>query len=96
MLNARSSKNESIILQRLGEEGQVHAANALNVDESTISRMKSKMGEFADLLAFLNLKVVPDVWVCMDKETVRVLKHGHQQWTEMIEKQEELLWDDPE
>jgi hypothetical protein len=67
-IKERSRKNEALILNRLAAAGQVHAAAAIGVHESTINKMKEK-GDFertALFLAFLGLKVVPIEMKCYD------------------------------
>lgn len=53
-------KIESSLLQRLSAVGQVTVAKAMDVSESTISRLKDgQITAVAQLLAALNLKLVP-------------------------------------
>lgn len=70
-LDARSRKNCSLILRKLSSIGQVRAAQAIGVNESTISRMKE--GDFdriGKLLAALGLKVVPVEMEVMDRKKI--------------------------
>ncbi|WP_049082908.1 hypothetical protein [Acinetobacter nosocomialis] len=67
-LPASASNNESLILQALNSSNQRHVAEKVNVDASTLSRMKSdkKSHGFTEiefisfLLTALGLKVVPE------------------------------------
>ena len=58
---ALSRQYESMLLNSLAAVGQVNVANALNVDQSTISKWKGSeyFKDVAALLAALNLKPVP-------------------------------------
>lgn len=74
-VDSRSRKNLSMILNRLGSVGQVHAASAIGVHESTINKMKEK-GDFERtslFLAFLGLKVVPVEMKCFDVEQMEAI-----------------------
>lgn len=56
----RAREFESLILQQLASVGQRTVANALDVSESTISRMKGgEIETLCRLLAALELQVVP-------------------------------------
>lgn len=52
---------ESLILQQFAVIGQRAVANALNLSDATVSRMKiEQVATISQLLAVLELKVVPD------------------------------------
>ena len=54
-------KYEALILQQFAAIGQRTVTNALNISDSTVSRMKGEQVEaISQLLAVLELKVVPD------------------------------------
>jgi DNA-binding sugar fermentation-stimulating protein len=71
----RARKNVQVILQALAATGQVEAARAMAVHESTVSRMKADhMDNFGALLAALALKVVPAGVQCFDPAYVESLR----------------------
>ena len=72
---ATTNKNESTILQHLAKRGQHNVANQLNLDESTVSRMKDKMDQFAGLLSICGLKVVPEELICYEQRYVDALRY---------------------
>lgn len=70
-LHARSRKNYSLILKRMGLVGQVRIAQAINVHESTVSRMKeSDFERIARMLAAMGLKVVPEDQDTLDRRKI--------------------------
>lgn len=91
----RARKNEQLILQRLASVGQVTAAAAIGVDESTVSRMKEgKIQQFSELLAVLNLKVVPEGMRCFDPKDIDTLLHQAKRWMEHIGSSDQLEFED--
>lgn len=69
MPHALTNKNQAAILRALAETGLKPVAEALHVDESTVSRMKEpggQVGRFAAMAAALGLKLVRE-----DEETYR-------------------------
>lgn len=71
----RARKNVQVILQALAGTGQVDAAKAMAVHESTVSRLKADhMDNFGALLSALGLKVVPVGVECFDPEYVAALR----------------------
>ncbi|HEX7891448.1 MAG TPA: CII family transcriptional regulator [Ramlibacter sp.] len=77
----RARKNEQVILHALADTGQSEVARAMGVAESTISRFKDGgIGQAAQLLAHIGLKVVPAGVQCFDPVYVEALrelaKHG--------------------
>jgi len=67
--NAR--KYESLILQRLAKVGQSACATAMDVSESTVSRLQSEqLPKIAILLETLELKVVPVDTKCYRPEDI--------------------------
>ena len=69
MPHALANKNQAAILRALAETGLKPVAEALHVDESTVSRMKEpggQVGRFAAMAAALGLKLVRE-----DEETYR-------------------------
>jgi hypothetical protein len=75
-IDEQSRKNESVILRALASAGQTHLADAMEVSESLISRMKSNgdLAKTAKMLAHLGLKVVPTAMVCFDPQYVEHLR----------------------
>lgn len=61
MPHALTNKNQAAILRALAETGLKPVAEALHIDESTVSRMKEpggQIGKFAAMAAVLGLKLV--------------------------------------
>jgi predicted transcriptional regulator len=70
----RARKIESIILRRLAEVGQTHAAVSMGVSESTVSRLKDgELEKIASFLAAIGLKTVPVEKKCFDEAEVAAL-----------------------
>ena len=92
----RARKNEQAILQRLSSVGQATVAAAVKVDESTISRMKGdgKLTQFAEILAELGLKVVPETMRVFDPKDIDALLHLAKRRMDQIVSAEELGLDD--
>ena len=98
----RARKNLNQILRSLASTGQKRVAERMKLGESTVSKMRNQdNGEIkitfpsiADGLAEMGLKVVPEHWVCMEKEKARVLRYGHAQWANSLQQEEDPLdWD---
>lgn len=71
----RARKTVSLILQALAATGQVEAAKAMAVHESTVSRLKADhIDNIGSLLTAVGLKVVPMGMACFDPEYVAALK----------------------
>lgn len=92
----RARKNEQAVLHRLSSVGQATVAEAVRVDESTISRMKSdgKIQQFALILAELGLKVVPETMRVFDPKDIDALLHLAKRRMDQIVSAEELGLDD--
>ncbi|MGA3827368.1 CII family transcriptional regulator [Pseudomonas chlororaphis] len=92
--DARARKNYTQLMQRLASVGNLAVAEAVGVDESTISRMKpEKFQEFAKILAVLDLKIVPNEMKCFDeKEIGAILQLARSRMVE-IESVDQLEWD---
>lgn len=82
--NANTRKNgariESEILRCLADVTGAHAAACMGVHESTISRMKERIGEFAQLLAALNLQIAATDSVVVNREDQLALKRMAFNW----------------
>lgn len=73
---ARACKTESVILRGLASVGQSTVAQRLNIDESTVSRLKAeRLHQLAELLAVLGLKVVPQHMQCYDPAHIEHLQY---------------------
>lgn len=87
----RARKNEQIVLQRLASVGLKQAADAAEVDESTISRWKEKLvTQFCRVLARLGLKVVPDTMRCFDPADIESILHQAHRWMQHVKSAEQL------
>jgi hypothetical protein len=65
---------ESEILRCLADTTQEHAALCMGVSGSTVSRMRERVGEVAQLLAALDLQVAAADSVVVDRDDQRALK----------------------
>lgn len=69
-------KTLQVLLQALAQTTLAPVATALNVDESTISRMRSeRFPQFVEILTVLDLKLVPAGAKLYDEEDIRALLH---------------------
>lgn len=75
-VRSRARKNHQAILNRLMSHGQRTVASRLNVDESTISKMKGdgRLEQLADLLAVLELKAVDIRKTCYSPQEIAAMK----------------------
>jgi len=92
----RSRKNSTIILQQLASIGLKRVAGALEVDESTVSRLKNgEIEKHARFLAALGLKVVPNNVRCFEVGYIESLRYlARDQLNTEISTQRGLSWDD--
>lgn len=98
VLAARARKIEQVLLRALAKVGQAHAADCIDVDESTISRWKDKRpdgkpGEIARMamfLAALGLKATPQEYRCYDEKTLDAMLTLARQRMDQIESVEHL------
>ena len=95
----RAQKNEQLILKKLAEIGQIKAADALGVDDSSIYNMKAEKVKvnfktFSVLLATMGIKCIPEGYMCVDPRTFNVLYEGHRLWTESLKNPDQLLSED--
>ena len=101
LLNAdvaeRARKIEHALLQRLAGMGQKSVAEALRVSESKISRLKGKgdisFGFIADVLAVLELKVVPVSLRCFRSEDIEPYIALARQRMLSLHSVDELAWE---
>lgn len=90
----RARKNYSQIMQRLGSVGNAAVAAAVGVDESTISRMKpEKFQEFSQILAVLDLKIVPTKARCFNEKEIEAIFQMAKMRMEHLEGIHQLEWD---
>lgn len=96
-LDSRSRKNLSTILKALGSAGQVHVAEAIRKDESTVSKMKDKeLPLLARLLAACGLKVVPVTVECYDPQLIGAVFYLARGRLDALEGPRQLEWEEPE
>jgi hypothetical protein len=70
----RARKNYHFIVQKLASMGNAPVAVAVGCDEATISRMKpEKFEQFAQILAVLDLKIVPNEMRCFNERDIEML-----------------------
>ncbi|SFY30416.1 CII family transcriptional regulator [Azotobacter vinelandii] len=90
----RARKNYSQIMQRLASVGNAVVAAAVGVDESTISRMKpEKFQEFSQILAVLDLKIVPTEARCFNEKEIEAILQIAKTRMEQLEGIHQLEWD---
>ncbi|MBC6802857.1 transcriptional regulator [Acinetobacter baumannii] len=101
-LSASARNDVSRILQALASNKNVEIAEHLNVDASTLSRMKNdkksngltENENFCELLSCLGLKVVPKDYQSIDKERVAALLVMSKSWMNRIETVDDLFHDE--
>ncbi|MBY8934235.1 CII family transcriptional regulator [Pseudomonas fluorescens] len=87
----RARKNYAVLMQRLASVGNGPVALAVGCDEATISRMKpEKFEQFSQILAVLNLKVVPGEMRCFNERDIEMFIHGSKRWMEHIQGVDQL------
>ena len=87
----RARKNYIVLMQRLASIGNGPVALAVGVDEATISRMKpEKFEQFCQILAVLDLKVVPKEMQCFDKRDIATLLHQAKRYMDLIQDTDQL------
>lgn len=91
----RARKNLALIFQRLSSVGQVRVAEALQVSESAVSKMKSGDLElFAKVLAHLGIKCVPDYVKCYEPKQMEAILALAKARLADIENCDELAWEE--
>lgn len=95
---ARARKNESTFLQGLASVGQRPIAEALGVDVSTVSRLKSDgmVERVSHVLALAGLKIVPVDMQCFPPGEIAALLTLAKGRLREIETPDQLAWDDAE
>lgn len=88
---AIARKNYSMIVQRLASVGNAAVSHALGCDESTISRMKpEKFQQFAEILAVLDLQIVPKDMQCFSKDDMGFFMYGAKKYLEGLNSPDDL------
>ncbi|SEB72808.1 Bacteriophage CII protein [Pseudomonas saponiphila] len=92
--DARARKNYSVLMQRLASVGNAPVAHAVGCDEATISRMKpEKFEQFTQILAVLDLKVVPTDARCFRERDIAAYLQLAKLHMEQIDGVHQLEWD---
>ncbi|ETK19278.1 hypothetical protein H097_10477 [Pseudomonas sp. FH4] len=87
----RARKNYAVLMQHLASVGNAPVALAVGCDEATISRMKpEKFEQFCQILAVLDLKLVPKEMQCFDKRDIATLLHQAKRYMELIQHVDQL------
>ncbi|MBO2926674.1 transcriptional regulator [Pseudomonas otitidis] len=90
----RSRKNYSVLMRALASVGNAPVALAVGCDEATISRMKpEKFEQFCQILAVLNLKVVPNDMRCFNERDIETILHQAKRWMEHVQGIDQLEFD---
>jgi hypothetical protein len=89
----RSRKINTLVFQRLSSVGQVEVSRQLGVSEPTISRLKNEHLEaVCQMLAVLNLKVVPIEMKCFEPRKIEILMELARDHLNQLESVEQLTW----
>lgn len=90
----RARKNLALILTRLSSVGQARVAEALEVSESTVSKMKGGDLELlAKLLAQLGIKCVPDHLRCYEPKQMEAILVLAKARLAEVETTDQLEWE---
>lgn len=90
----RAHKNLAQIMRRLASVGNGPVALAVGCDEATVSRMKAeKFQQFAEIVAVLDLKIVPREMRCFNERDIAAYLHMAKRYMELIEGVDQLEWD---
>lgn len=90
----RARKNEAAILNGLSRAGQVNVAAAMNVSESTISKLKGEeLRKLARLLAGCGLKAVPAEMQCFDPNTLQAVVQLAKERMSQVDTLDQLAWE---
>ena len=93
-IELRAKKNYTILMRELASVGNAPVALAVGCDEATISRMKpEKFEQFCQILAVLDLKVVPTEMQCFNKRDIETLLHQAKRYMELIQGVDQLEFD---
>lgn len=94
-MNEKARKFEALILQRLAKVGQTPCALAMDVSESTVSRLQSEhLKKFTLLIEALDLKVVPSEMKCYRPQDIEPYIQIAKQHMERINGLDSLQWED--
>ena len=94
-LDARSRKNCATILKGLASAGQARVAEAIEKDESAVSRMKEKdIPQLAKMLAVCGLKIVPESVKCYDPNFIGAVLYLAKGQLAKLENPSELEWEE--
>ncbi|CAM4031376.1 CII family transcriptional regulator [Ectopseudomonas alcaliphila] len=90
----RARKNYSVLMRALASVGNAPVALAVGCDEATISRMKpEKFEQFCQILAVLDLKVVPSDMRCFNERDIETILHQAKRWMEHVQGIDQLEFD---
>lgn len=82
----RARKNYAVLMQRLASIGNAPVALAVGCDEATISRMKpEKFEQLCQILAVLDLKVVPSDMRCFNERDIETILHQAKRWMDHVQ-----------
>jgi hypothetical protein len=89
--NAR--KIAATIFQALSRVGQNEVATTLGISDSSVSRLKEQVPQFAGMLARLGLKVVPQEMRCYDERTLASILELARQRMDQLKSPQQLAQD---
>jgi hypothetical protein len=89
---AMARKSLHFILQGVTSVGNGPISIAVGCDEATICRMRpEKFEQFAQILAFLGLKIVPSEMRCFNEKDVAAYMHMASRYMEFINGVDQLV-----
>lgn len=94
-VSVRGDKYASLVISKLNDVGRESAAQFLSVDKSTVTRFANEhLNKMCDLLAHLDLKVVPQDMQCYKREDVAVMMHLAKERMAQLESPDQLVWEE--
>lgn len=93
-LEERARKNRAMIFAGLSSAGQAEVARALQISESTVSKMKGdEIEKVSQLLAVVGLKVVPIAYRCVEPKKMEALLTLAGVELDRLRERPELVWE---
>lgn len=90
----KSRKYQSLVLQKVSSAGQNRIAEQLDTSEATVSRViNADLERVIQLLAVLDLKVVPAEMMCFPPRKIAILMELARDHLNQLESPEQLTFD---
>jgi hypothetical protein len=91
----RGRRYASLVVRGLNDSGEESAAEFLRCDKSTVNRLKNvHLASFCDLLAHLDLKIVPGEMQCYKRADVEAFMHLAKERMAQLESPDQLVWEE--